>query len=51
MDLDALDEDTSVTWASSKTYFPFKPRVFVTRCHNAKMSDGTYVVTHAYIRT
>ena len=51
MDLDALDEDTSVTWASSKTYFPFKPRDFVTRCHNAKMSDGTYVVTHAYIRT
>ena len=33
-----------VTWASSKTYFPFKPRDFVTRSHNTVLKDGTYVV-------
>jgi len=38
------DADTKVTWASSKTHFPFKPRDFVTRCHYTKMKDGTYVV-------
>jgi len=43
-ELAALDEDTRVTWASSKTHFPFKPRDFVTRSHNTVLKDGTYVV-------
>ena len=43
-DLEALSEDTKVTWASSKAYFPFKARDFVTRCHNTQLQDGTFVV-------
>eukprot|EP00286_Rhodomonas_abbreviata_P014913 CAMPEP_0181339794 /NCGR_PEP_ID=MMETSP1101-20121128/29478_1 /TAXON_ID=46948 /ORGANISM="Rhodomonas abbreviata, Strain Caron Lab Isolate" /LENGTH=430 /DNA_ID=CAMNT_0023450851 /DNA_START=207 /DNA_END=1496 /DNA_ORIENTATION=- len=43
-DIETLNDDTKVTWASSKTYFPFKARDFVTRVHNTKLNDGTYVV-------
>uniref|UniRef100_A0A7S0EY86 START domain-containing protein n=1 Tax=Hanusia phi TaxID=3032 RepID=A0A7S0EY86_9CRYP len=43
-DLSSLSPDTKVTWAASKTYFPFKPRDFVTRVHNTQLKDGTYVV-------
>mmetsp|Transcript_59882 Transcript_59882/g.141044 ORF Transcript_59882/g.141044 Transcript_59882/m.141044 type:complete len:468 (+) Transcript_59882:199-1602(+) len=43
-DIEELGDDTKVTWASSKSYFPFKARDFVTRVHNTVMNDGTYVV-------
>jgi len=43
-ELQALSEDTRVTWASSKTYFPFKPREVITRVHNTQLKDGTYVI-------
>jgi hypothetical protein len=39
-ELEALSEDTRVTWAASKTYFPFKPREVITRVHNTQLQDG-----------
>eukprot|EP00287_Rhodomonas_sp_CCMP768_P006052 CAMPEP_0196718366 /NCGR_PEP_ID=MMETSP1091-20130531/1565_1 /TAXON_ID=302021 /ORGANISM="Rhodomonas sp., Strain CCMP768" /LENGTH=444 /DNA_ID=CAMNT_0042058993 /DNA_START=565 /DNA_END=1899 /DNA_ORIENTATION=- len=43
-DIENLGQDTKVTWASSKSYFPFKARDFVTRVHNTVMNDGTFVI-------
>mmetsp|Transcript_39358 Transcript_39358/g.93118 ORF Transcript_39358/g.93118 Transcript_39358/m.93118 type:complete len:359 (+) Transcript_39358:433-1509(+) len=43
-DLARLADDTKLMWACSKTYFPFKPRDFVTRVHSAQLPDGSYVI-------
>ncbi|CAM9339285.1 unnamed protein product, partial [Hapterophycus canaliculatus] len=46
-DLELLDEDTRVVWASSPSPLPFvKPRDFVTVVNVRRLEDGTVVIVN-----
>jgi hypothetical protein len=43
-DLEELNDNTKVVWASSPPLFPFKARDFCTVVHFRRLEDGTIVV-------
>jgi len=43
-DVGFIDPATKVTWATSKPFFPFSSRDFVTRSHYRRLRDGSLVL-------